>query len=65
MQVGDDIVDAIRVAVESIDYGQIVINVNSSGKYVEISTLKKERVKKEGDTGAITGKIKAYRTDNS
>ena len=65
MRVDDDILDAIRVAVESIDYGQVVVNVNASGKYVEISTLKKERVKKEGDTGVITGKIKAYRTDNN
>jgi len=64
MLVSNEVLDAVRVAIEGIDYGQVVVNVNASGKYVEISTIKKERVQKEGDTGAITGRIKAYRTDS-
>ncbi len=63
MLVTNEVLDKIRVAIEEIDYGQVVVNVNTSGKFIEISTIKKERLEKEGDTSAINGKIKAYRTD--
>lgn len=46
MKCTQDILKAVEEAVETIPYGSITIVLNEKGKYVEISTEKKERIYK-------------------
>lgn len=64
MKVTAAILDEVRNAIESIDFGEVRIKVNEKGEYVEISTEKRTRVSKDGDTSSYEGKIRVYRTDN-
>jgi hypothetical protein len=63
MRVTSQVLDEIRNAVESIDYGEVRIKVNEKGEYIEISTEKRTRISKDGDTSVYEGLVKVYRTD--
>ena len=63
MKVTSDILDEIRNAIESIDYGEVRVKVNTSGDFIEVSTEKRVRFSKEGDTSYYEGSTRVYRTD--
>jgi len=63
MLLTSEILDEIRNAVESVDYGEVLIKVNSKGSFVEIETTHRSRISKEGDTSTYQGRTKVFRTD--
>jgi hypothetical protein len=64
MLITAEVLDEIRNAVESIDYGEVKIKVNTKGEFIEISTEKRTRISKDGDTSVYEGLVKVYRTDS-
>jgi len=63
MLIDSEILDEIRNAVESIEFGKVVININSAGKYVEITKEERKRVNKGEDVDRVVGRKTAFRTD--
>jgi hypothetical protein len=64
MKCSAEVLDEVRNAIESIEFGEVKIKVNSAGDYVEVCTEKRTRVSKDGDSSSYEGKIRVYRTDN-
>ena len=63
MLLTSEILDEIRNAVESVDYGEVLIKVNSKGSFVEIETTHRSRISKEGDVSVYNGRTTVFRTD--
>jgi hypothetical protein len=49
MIVDDDLMQKIKEAIESIDYGSVKVTLAEKGSYIEIITEKKSRVYKPDD----------------
>lgn len=63
MLLTSEILDEIRNSVESVDFGEVLIKVNSKGSFVEIETTHRSRIAKEGDTSVYEGRTRVFRTD--
>lgn len=64
MLLTSEILDEIRNSVESVDFGEVLIKVNSKGSFVEIETTHRSRISKEGgDTSVYEGRTRVFRTD--
>lgn len=54
------IILSIKEEIEKIDYGTIIIKINDSGKYIEISSENRKRIWKESEDGNVHGVEKRY-----
>jgi hypothetical protein len=60
MRVTPELLQGIQDEIEKIDYGTVVIKINESGKFVEISSERRKRIWKEGADGIVRGVEKQY-----
>jgi hypothetical protein len=55
MKCTQEILDVVREAIDTIQYGSITITLNDKGRYVEISSEKKKRIFKPEDNAFHQG----------
>jgi hypothetical protein len=60
MRVTPELLTSVKEEIEKIDYGTVVIKINESGKYVEISSERRKRIWKEEPDGTVRGIEKEY-----
>lgn len=64
MLVTPELILSIKEEIEKIDYGTVIIKINDSGKYVEISSERRKRIWKEGADGIVRGVEKTYKHED-
>jgi len=61
MRVTPELLASVKEEIEKIDYGTVIIKINESGKYVEISSERRKRIWKEEADGTVRGVEKEYK----
>lgn len=64
MRVTPELLQSVKEEIEKIDYGTVVVKINESGKFIEISSEHRKRIYKEESDGTVRGIEKEYKYED-